>query len=169
MLCPFEPAVFSDVAVASRQAAGERRGEGEPVLDRRSAPSHRYIIMRGHRKSAKRSDTHGNEMDRCRAMRLLLMGRSRKRPTIKVDELLSRLPPTPPNTKPARTSAIALGWPPAMRRSYLHPIAAIARAVSGAQSLAHHAFELHTLGSPEQLDAVSEGFGSTDRRTVEAR
>ena len=23
-----------------RQAAGERRGEGEPVLDRRSAPSH---------------------------------------------------------------------------------------------------------------------------------
>jgi len=31
----------STIAVnAQRQAASERRGEGEPVLDRRSAPSH---------------------------------------------------------------------------------------------------------------------------------
>jgi hypothetical protein len=44
---PGKPAVAEDVGVPSaRQAASERRGEGEPELDRRSAPSHPSHIMR---------------------------------------------------------------------------------------------------------------------------
>ena len=44
---PLRPAVFGDAPIPSRrQAASEHRGEGEPELERRSAPSHPQGIMR---------------------------------------------------------------------------------------------------------------------------
>jgi hypothetical protein len=45
--CPLKAGCRLDVAVASLgQAAGERRGEGEPELDRRTAPSHPHALLR---------------------------------------------------------------------------------------------------------------------------
>jgi hypothetical protein len=52
---PLVPAVFETSLCHPRQAAGERRGEGEPELDRRSAPSHLRDIMRSRIECAGRS------------------------------------------------------------------------------------------------------------------